>query len=298
MRAGAWIFVLLAAAEAALNARSLIILLGAIQPSTSNLIDLAAIAIAGPMKTLLPAAVLFWRPNAWRTAPMLIAGCALWTATGPASLGARWLISGLQSNGTEFALLVSAAPLVGALASRFGGLMVIVGLERTRTLGRAAWPPMLVLATAGVLFLLSIPTISSQLSYYEALRSGGDDYPLWAMLTLESATEWVAVLLLVGVVWSTLSAVRAGEPPRPMWRLVLAGSALLLLVVATAHQQGVGIQALGYGDLDYGYYGWLSPWLNPANALGATLVTVAFAAAALTDRTPATAGTPVARRSR
>jgi hypothetical protein len=286
MRAGAWIFILLAAAEAALNARSQIVLLGAIQPSTSNLVDLAAVAIAGPMKALLPAAVLFWRPNAWRTAPMLMAGSVLWTATGPASLEARWLISDLQSSGTEFALLVSGAPLAGALASRFGGLIVIVGLERTRTLGRAAWPPILVLATAGVLVLLSIPTISTQLSYYEALRSGGNDYPLWTMLTLESATEWVDVLLLVGVVWSTLSAVRAGEPPRPMWRLVLAGSVLLLMVVATAHQQGVGIQALGYGDIDYGYYGWLSPWLNPANALGATLLTAGFVVAALPARRP------------
>jgi hypothetical protein len=284
MKAGAWIFVLLAAAEAALNARSLVIYLTSLTPSALDLVDLASLAVAGPMTALLPAAVLFWRPSAWRTAPLLMVGCVLWTASDPSALLARWLLSNLQVGGADFTLIVRGAPLVAAIVSRFGGLVLILGLERIRTTTRATWPPLLILATLALVVWQSVATAQSQLPYYDALRAAGNGDPLWALLTLISATESIAILLLLGVVWSTLSAVRAGEPPRPMWWLLFTGAALLCLVVSTAHKQGIGIEALGYGDIDFAYYGWLRPWLNPANALGATLVTSSFVVAALVER--------------
>ena len=133
MRAGAWIFVLLAASEAALNARSLVIYLTSLNLSALDLVDLASIAVAGPITTLLPAAVLFWRPNAWRTAPVLMFGCVLWTIPDPLALLVRWLLSDVQVGGADLTLIVRGAPLVAAVISRFGGLLLILGLERLRT---------------------------------------------------------------------------------------------------------------------------------------------------------------------
>jgi hypothetical protein len=286
LRAGAWIFVLLAAAEAALNARSLVIYLTSLTPSALDLVDLASIAVAGPITALLPAAILLWRPNAWRTAPVLMLGCVLWAIADPVALLVRWLLSDVQIGGADLTLIVRGAPLVAAVVSRFGGLLLILGLERVRTTTRATWPPLLVLATLALVVWQSAATALSQLSYFDQLSAAGVGDPLWALLTLTSATESVAILMLLGVVWSTLSAVRAGEPPRSMWWLLFAGSALLCVVVSTAHQQGIGIQALGYGDIDFAYYGWLRPWLNPANALGWTAMVGAFVVASRGQESP------------
>lgn len=283
MAAGAWFFVLLAITEAALNARSFVLYAQTATPSLGGAIDLVSIAVPGPISILLPAAILFWRPNAWRTAPALMFGCVFWTTTPALALVVRWVLSQV---GGDLTLVVRAAPVVAALIARFGGLLAIVGLERIRTTTRATWLPVLVLAVLALVVWQSIATAQSQLTYYDGLSAAGQGDPLWALLTVASATESVAILLLVGVVWSTLSAVRAGEPPRVLWMILFVSSAVLCVVVATAHAGDIGLQSLDYGDLDYASYAWLAPWLNPANAIGWTLMTGAFVVAGLAEGRP------------
>jgi hypothetical protein len=191
--------------------------------------------------SLLPAAVLVWRPDAWHSARLLLVGTIVWTSV-PSTATLVGRAAGLDSSpegstGMALGLAVGAAGILASL----GPLIMVFGLERLR---RAhvewLWPLTWQAATAAI-----VPIA------YSATRwlpfAGGRQGPAWVLDTsrlpdaLAGAAAPVEVLGLGILGGLGLYSLLTDEPGRRFWQCLTAGALLLF---------GVGVGEFFSGTLN------------------------------------------------
>lgn len=177
---------------------------------------------------IIPAAVLMWRPDAWRSARLVLLGAVIWT-TAPSLVPVLGrFVMGPQGMGDEaFFLNLIAGDLVW-LVSLAGPPLMAIGLERTRA-SRTNWRPLILLALVAVAVVLVVRNLSDGLSqpYF-----GGEPGSLQEWTSRIGMVIWSLNpfgILGPGLLsWISLSAIRAGESPRAQWRAMFAGSTLIV----------------------------------------------------------------------
>jgi hypothetical protein len=181
---------------------------------------------------LLPAAVIIGCPTAWQSARGVLVGAIVWT-TVSAAVSLVWRSPIFLGSGSLDGAGGSAFHLLALAASLAGPAIVAVSLERRRRTS-TTWPvPLVVLAVVGAA-AACLYQGSNALDWYNAQSSYefGTQDDLALLLQLAAQTLQPLMLLTLGaLVWSSLSASRAGEEPRRFWLAIAAGSTTLFVVL-------------------------------------------------------------------
>jgi hypothetical protein len=196
--------------------------------------------------SLLPAGVLLWRAQAWRSAPLVFFGAILWT-TPPALAGTGWWLTlrspGLtDSYGHDMAVALAAASVLACL----GPAAIAFGLEHVRR-SPAEWFSFAARRTGLVGALLLVLNVGRWLPVVDTpgvptLGGGIDTFHLAG--SVAGAAEPIALLGLSLLACSCISAVAGEEPQRRLWQCCAAGATVLL---------GVSFYDLTAGDLLSGF---------------------------------------------
>jgi hypothetical protein len=228
MSPAAWFFVLVAVAELGLRVHQLLPILDYYSyPSTIPIVE-SIEAIAAAVSTLLPAAVLFWRRDAWYSARFVLIGSILWTTGSAARDLLVWAIGHFGGFGQDMQTLVMVVSVTTYLLAIPGPLLILLGLERTRSQSRTTWPRPLLAGAAVFVIAFSWSAVQDQIAWREiALQYGGYEDPLWLSYVVSSAAAPILAVSIVAMSWSSASAWRAREQSRAFWRLFFAGSALI-----------------------------------------------------------------------
>jgi hypothetical protein len=216
----AWPFVLLAAAQLG------VLVIDGMSADPTYLL-LVATVLAW---TLVPAAVIIGRPNAWRSARGILVGAIAWT-----TLEAVGLLLGRVSVATGWdPFLTSPAirifGLVRLLAGLAGPAVIAIYLERRRRT-TTRWPAPLVapavLAVAALCVYSGSQALNQYQPWYPYLDTSND---LARQIQIVGTALGPVMLLTLGALaWSSWSAFRAGERPRRFWAALAAGSAALMV---------------------------------------------------------------------
>ena len=224
---------------------------------------------------LLPAGVLLWRPDAWRSARLVLVGSIVWGAV-PAMAFAGWWVS------RHFATLRPAAPAMTALlaavsvAACCGPAIMAFGLERAR---QAHDSQVRYLATrAGLLAAFFVGMSAAQ---WNASQAGailpaigpGDSAPFLVLLRGGTLPFEIGSLSLLAYV--CVSAAIDGNPQPSLWRLASIGVVLLAMaaiweLVAAHLFANAWMPAFG-GEMD----AW-GPLMGVAQIGGSILLLAAF----------------------
>jgi hypothetical protein len=182
--------------------------------------------------TLLPVAVLVGRPDAWRSARVVMVGVIVW-----GSLEAVVQVLGLSRQrfaldpGTDTAFdfgLTVATRLVSLLAIAAPAI-ILLGL-RLRRRTETTWPKALVAVTIIVTAALCVYDANQAIELQRLWNSAAYNIDLSFRDQLDVLVQGLAplhVLFLSALAWSTISAVRAQEAPRRFWLAIAAGSSVL-----------------------------------------------------------------------
>jgi len=197
----------------------------------------ASVVLSG---ALLPAGVLIWRPDAWRSARLVLLGALVWT-TLPAYAGFVWTLAGRNPGLDDrmhygLGLMVSAAIAAGYLGPAF----VCFGLERTKR-RRSEWLTWVAPRAVSVAALVTVLTAPS---WSQAVPGGSARLPdglapMGLPETVAGAGLPVQLVCLALLAWVCISSLLADEPQRRLWQLVAAGAAILT---------GVAGLQLAYGE--------------------------------------------------
>jgi len=221
-----WLFVLLACAQAG---AARVDLWPASDRSGLSVADQTLLLASACAATLLPAGILIWRPDAWRSARLVLAGALVWT-TLPAVAGLGWWIvrrsPGLMN---WFGYPLALAVAVAAVAAYFGPAVMALGLERARR-SRTEWLPYFVHWTAALTAFATVVSALrwlplTQLKGFQPLGGGID--PVHLAGSLSGAALPIELLCLSILACSCLSAIWTGEVQTRLWRLAAAGATLL-----------------------------------------------------------------------
>jgi hypothetical protein len=228
---------------------------------------------------MLPAAVLIWRPDAWRTSPLVFVGAVAWTSLPALTGAAGWVVARAPGISDRFGYDAALAAAAAAIAAAFGPALIALGMERTRRLP-AEWMRSIALRGAGIAFFVALFNVGRWIPLTRntttaALGGGMDAAHLAGSVT--GAMEPFSLFGLALLGCSCVSALSAEEAQRRLWQCGAVGVALLA---------GVGLYELGAGDLlgelagnaqpalaDRGWYGLLGA---ATMAVGAVLVFMAF----------------------
>jgi hypothetical protein len=231
-----WLVVVLACASTA--ARLADLSFNSRSSGVTGAVIQASVVFSG---ALLPAGVLIWRPDAWRSARLVLLGALLWT-TLPAFAGLVWTLASRYPGLDDrmhygLGLLVSAAIATGYL----GPAVVCFGLERTRG-RRAAWLTWVAPRAVSLATLATVVTASrwSQAVPSRSAQLPGGLTPLGLPETVAGAGLPVELVCLALLAYAAVSAILGGEPQRRLWQLTATGAAILTCVA--------GLQ-LAYGEL-------------------------------------------------
>ena len=191
--------------------------------------------------TLLPAGVLVWRSDAWRSARLVLVGAIAW-ATLPALVGLVWWLIRrspflMDRIGYEWSVVVGAT----GVAAFFGPMVMAYGLERLRLrqtaeLGYVAWR-LVAMAGVSTLFNTSRWFAPGAPPYDQPVGGGTDPLHLGPSIAGSALPfEFVSLLLLAYV---CVAAVRDDESQRRLWQCgaVAAG----LLSAASFYELSVGM---------------------------------------------------------
>ena len=232
-----WPFIVLAAAQ-------ILLLTGpGILGGGGGYLDLRIVAIL-VIPTLLPVAVIIGRRDAWNSARVIMIGAILW-----GSVGALVQVFGLGqfrfapiTEPTRLWTSASGSPTrLASLIANSAPALIAFGLRRRRRT-ETSWPRALVavavLVTAALCVYDANQALQSQslehnLGYYIdiSLRDQLD--------VLAQAMAPLGLLALGALAWSTLSAFRANETPRPFWFAVSTGSTLVLAAALYSQWQSL-----------------------------------------------------------
>lgn len=191
---------------------------------------------------LLPAAVLLWRPGAWRTNPLVFLGAVCWGTLPGLALVAGWFAMrdpGLSQRFAHDALVGAAAASVAACV---GPLLIALGLELARR-SPASWLPRLALWGTAVALIMVAANAGR---WFPALGreslapfGGGTDATRLA-LSMTGTLVPLTLFALGLLACCGVSAFSADEAQRRLWQCGTVGAALLA---------GVSLYELSTGDL-------------------------------------------------
>lgn len=174
--------------------------------------------------TLLPAGVLLWRPDAWRSARSVLVGAILWTSV-PALAGlVLWIARPFPHAPIGLSLALSAVVAVAAAVSCTGPAIVGLGLERSRKY-RDSWIKD-VARCAFVAAAVMVPYNAVQW-----LPPANADFG--SILVARSFGGWVLPFQAAGLLilaYSCVVAVMVEEVQRRLWQFGAAGAVLLAFV--------------------------------------------------------------------
>ena len=230
-----------------------------------------SLAILG-FDALLPVAVLVGCRGDWRSAPVVLAGAAVWTglvaAAGVLFGLEEWLAPGTWLD-RPLGSAIGTGRELAAIVALTGPVVVAYGLSKRRRT-ETTWPRPLV--TVAIFLALGMGLYEAQagFNFYATIESGygGAAQPSLGDLgnVILNTARPVELLGLGAMAWSSLSAVRAGEPPRRFWTLICAGSAALFFfrayTAALDAAMSVGLIPVDlttgavmpvYGVLNWGY---------------------------------------------
>ncbi len=222
---------------------------------------------------LLPAAVLLWRRDAWRSAPLVFVGAIVWT-TLPALAGiAAWLVTRAPGLTERFGGEAGAAAAAAAAGACLGPALIALGLERLRrspatwlrpVTTRGAWlAAVLVVFNAGRWLPLAQGSAST--------TSGGAMDALHLAGSVTGALDPLLLLSLALLGCSTVSAFSADEAQRRLWQCLMLGAALF--AAASFYELGAGellgsLAMSGQPALaDRGWYGVVATAVLAAGSL-------------------------------
>jgi hypothetical protein len=177
----------------------------------------------------LPAAVLMWRPDALRSAPLVLLGAVVWTV--PTSLaGIAWW-STLRAPGILdlYGHAVAVAVAVSTVVACFGPVLVAYGMERVRHAPASWYSPavgrLAILAALAAVFNVGrwVPLVQGR---GVGLLGGGMD-TLHLAGSIAGAVEPIFFFSLLALALSAMSAVSADEAQHRLWRGVAVGTAVL-----------------------------------------------------------------------
>ncbi len=191
---------------------------------------------------LLPAAVLLWRPDGWRSAPLVFGGAVLWT-TLPAMAGSIWWIALRSPELTERigvgTAVVSAA---AAVLASLGPIAMAAGLERTRRI-RDGWFDYVALRMGAIAALVVLFNGGRWLQFDEgtgASTLGSGLNALRLAGAVAGAFEPMVFFGLAMLAFTGIAAFSTGETQTRLWQCVAAAGALLA---------GVSLYEVSAGDL-------------------------------------------------
>lgn len=199
--------------------------------------------------TLLPAAVIIGRPDAWRSARAILLGAIAWSTIGAVS-SLIWGVGAVAGSDQPFSDARLSVSLVGEIVGLAAPLVIAYDLAfRRRT--TTSWPrPVIVLAVAGTAAALWWTT-STALDWYNSQMGIGaalSDEPARQLLFLDQILSPLALLSLGVIAWSGMSAVRADEQPRRFWIALTAGSVALLVLHVYEHLASWVVPTIGFSQ--------------------------------------------------
>lgn len=245
-----WIFVLLAMAQAS---TAVVDAWSSGDWSAPSVVDLALRLGYSCAVTLLPAGVLIWRSDAWRSIRLVLVGAIVWT-TLPAMAGLVWWIvrrsPGLMD---QFGYALASVVIVVAVVSFVGPAAVALGLERSRR-SRSKWLGWFAWRAAIVAAMVAFYGAARWLPSASQPLGGGFD-PFLLLLGSASAIalplELLCLLILCG---SCVSAVLAGEARSRLWQCAAVGATLLAVAscneLVTGEYHGLAFSGLAAKSLD------------------------------------------------
>jgi hypothetical protein len=222
-----WFFVLLACLQAGVAVAGVVSPLLRPGPGVASLMLHVAYVCA---LTLLPAGVLIWRADAWRSARLVLAGAIVWTTMPSVTSLASSFVALAPPLDDRFGpacrLVMGAATALACL----GPVAMAFGLARVRRsrlewLGPLAWratAAMTLPALYGASRWLS-PTVS-----HSTRTMAGGAGALDPASSIAGAVEPVELVGLAILACLCLSAVLAEEPQSRLWQCATAGTVLLL----------------------------------------------------------------------
>jgi hypothetical protein len=269
-----WFFVLLAGAQAC---TALVDAWSSWVWSAGSVVDLLLRLGCLCAATLLPAGVLIWRPDAWRSVRLVLVGAIVWT-TLPAMAGLGWWIvqrsPGLMGQlGYAWAVVVAVVAVVACV----GPAIIGFGLERARRT-RTSWLEYLAPRAAAV---TALATLFNAARWWPSTGHGSIQ-PVGAGLNPSDLAGFVIgaalpfeLLCLLILACACLSAVLAGEVQSRLWQCALAGATILA---------GASLYRLWTGDLLGSWAtsgladtGWVAAAATAIRLAGGGLVLLAFA---------------------
>jgi hypothetical protein len=186
------------------------------------------------MLAALPAAILIWRPDAWRSARLVLVGAVAWTTSSALALVVRGVVQDASpETWIAYMSLIDLFSTVMSCIQYAGPFLILIGLERIRPPGRTSFPRLPVLAVTLIVAALvgeNLRISIESLSAYDQFGTGPDQVA-WFGAVVDSFGP-IALLSAALLAWSSLSALRGAEAPELFWRLALAAWLGLLAVEA------------------------------------------------------------------
>jgi hypothetical protein len=245
-------------------------------------VSLACQLVGASAAALVPAAVLIWRSDAWRSARAVLVGAIAWTTLPAGASLAWWVVRRspvlMDRIGYEVAVGVAAATVVAYL----GPGIVAVGLERLRR-HRTAWLDYWAQRGAAVTVLATLYNVA-RWTPPAADASGGFAPPVQAgpagldtlhlAATVGAAALPVELLCLSILAFVCFSAVSDGEAQRRLWQCAAAGAGLLAAIAVyqlLAAELPANVSSTGPAGS-----GWEAAALGATLMAGFGLVSLAF----------------------
>jgi Regulator of chromosome condensation (RCC1) repeat len=219
--------------------------------------------------TLLPIGVLMWRPDAWRSARLVLLGSIAWS-TVPALAGlALWFARRSPGLTTGFGMPLSVVA-AGALAiACLGPGIMGLGLERSRRYRDSWMAPVCSRA-------LVIAALIAPLNVVQWLPQAGA--AIDPDLVARSVSGWVLPFECGGLfilAYVCVSAAMSGEPQRRLWQFGAAGVSLLGLI--TFDEMAYGWLPGIAGQMDLAGRGMVEALLDVALLAAMALILIGFA---------------------
>jgi hypothetical protein len=187
--------------------------------------------------TLMPVALLIGCPRVWRSAPVVLIGVIAWVWITPA-LGLAYQVQYAivhASSPTEFIpYALGVAQDLAGIPALAGPALIAYGLSRRRRT-ETTWPRAMVLAAIVIAAAWGLSDARSTIDIYwsQSFDMTGSPSGLTNREIVFAITSGLRSVYLLGfgaLAWSSLSAVRAGEPRQSFWMLMFAGSVMLFVL--------------------------------------------------------------------
>jgi hypothetical protein len=266
-----WLFVVLACAQASVAVAE-IASSGSRPKPPVEILALHAVYVCA--MALLPAGVLMWRADAWRSARLVLAGAIAWT-TLPSVFGLTLrLVRHAPALDDRLGAILALVGGIVAIVACLGPMAICFGLARVRQT-RAEWLWPLTWQASAVLALPALYSAGRWLPQAgQWLADPGGANALYAANSITGAVQPIELLGLGVLACLCLSAVLGEEPQARLWQCAAAGAWLLLGVGVYQFFSGTLIGSLMVGDLES--RDWYTPVAVSGLAFGGGLMLLSF----------------------